>query len=79
VLLWLVVGGAREDFADLGTTVPKESYHRLRPSPVRPNDLWTRPDNGAARHKPLVVNRVLAIEKIGDWKKLEILVQNQSF
>jgi len=23
--------------------------------------------------------QILAIEKIGDWKKLEILVQNQSF
>jgi len=38
-----------EDFADLGTTVPKESYHYLRPSPMRPNELWTRQDNGAAR------------------------------
>jgi len=26
-----------------------------------------------------MIHRVLAIEKIGDWKKLEILVQNQSF
>ena len=38
-----------EEFADLGTTVPKKSYNRLGPSPLRPNEFWTRPDDGATR------------------------------
>jgi len=39
------------DCADLGTTVPRESYHHVRPSPMRLNELRTCPDNGAARAK----------------------------
>jgi len=31
------------------------------------------------RESPIFPAANLAIEKIGDWKKLEILVQNQSF
>ena len=54
-MLWEV-----EDFADLGTTVPKKSYHHLRLSPMRPNELWTCSDDRAARDKPLVVNVVVA-------------------
>ena len=40
-----------EDFANLGTPVPKESYHHLRLSPMTPNELWTSgcPDDGATR------------------------------
>jgi len=38
-----------EDFIDLVTTVSKKSYHHLRLSPMRPNELWTCPDDGAAR------------------------------
>jgi len=38
-----------EDFKDLGTTVSKKSYHHLGLSPMRPNELWTCPDDGAAR------------------------------
>jgi len=41
-----------KDFADLGTLVPKESYHCLGPSPMRLNDLCTRPDNGVPRSPP---------------------------
>ena len=52
--LWAV-----EDFVDLGDPVPKKSCHHLRLSPMRPNELWTCPDDGAARHKPLVVNGVV--------------------
>ena len=60
-----------EEFADLGTTVPKKSYNHLGPSPLRPNEFWTRPDDGATRaqtteapghkpgQKPLVVNGVV--------------------
>ena len=40
-----------EDFTDLGTTVPKKSYHHLGLSPMRPNELWTRPNNWATRAK----------------------------
>ena len=42
-----------KDFADLGTTVPKKSYHHLGLPPMRPNGLWTRLDNGATRAKAL--------------------------
>jgi len=53
-----------EDFADLGTPVTKKSYHytnkqtNLGPSPMRPNQLWTRLNNGpgatvALGQKPL--------------------------
>ena len=41
--------GLQEDFIDLGTAVSKKSYHHLRLSPMRPNELWTCPDDGAAR------------------------------
>ena len=47
-MLWEV-----EDFADLGTTVPKKSYHHLGLSPMRPNELWTCQDDGAARAQAL--------------------------
>jgi len=43
-MLWEV-----EDFAFLGTPVPKKSYHHLGLSPMRPNELWTCPNDGAAR------------------------------
>jgi len=33
--------------------VPEESYHHLGLSPMRPNELWTCPDDGSARaHTP---------------------------
>ena len=38
-----------EDFADLGTTLPKRSYHHSGLSPMRPNEIWTCPDEGTAR------------------------------
>jgi len=38
-----------EDFANLGTPVPKKSYHHLGLSTMRPNELWTCPDDRAAR------------------------------
>jgi len=38
-----------EDYIDLGTTVSKKSYHHLGLSLMRPNELWTSPDDGAAR------------------------------
>jgi len=34
---------------------------------------------GGANFNGEILKRTLAIEKIGDWKKLGILVQNQSF
>jgi len=39
------------DCADLGTTLPKRSDHHLglRNSPMRPNEFWTCPHDGAAR------------------------------
>jgi len=41
-----------EDVADLGTPVPLECYHHHSvSSPMRPNELWTRP-HGAARACP---------------------------
>jgi len=33
----------------IGTLDLKKSYHHSGPSPRRPNELWTRPDDGAAR------------------------------
>jgi len=27
----------------------KKSYHRSGPSPIKPNELWTCPDDGATR------------------------------
>ena len=33
-----------EDFAVLGTPVPKESFHYSGPLPMRSNDFWTCPD-----------------------------------
>jgi len=38
-----------KDFANLGTPVPKKSYHHLDLSQMRPNELWTCTDDGAAR------------------------------
>ena len=40
-----------EAFTDLGTTVTRKSYYPLGLSPVRPNKLWTHPDNIATRAK----------------------------
>ena len=37
------------DFKDLGTTVSKKSYYHSGLAPMRPNELWTYPDDGAAR------------------------------
>ena len=38
-----------EDFSTMGTLYLKKSYHDSVPSHMRPNELWTCPDNGAAR------------------------------
>jgi len=38
-----------EDFTLLGTLDLKKSYHHSGPSPMRPNKLWIRPHDGAAR------------------------------
>jgi len=35
----------------LGTPVLTKSYHHSGPSQMRPNKLWTRPDNGATTAK----------------------------
>jgi len=56
-----------EDSIDLGTTVSKKSYHHSGLSPMRPNEFWTCPDDGAARHKPLVFNMVV----VGPFKEEE--------
>jgi len=42
-----------KDFKDLGTILSKKSYHNLGLSPMRPNELWTCPDDGAARAQAL--------------------------
>ena len=39
--------------------VPKKFYHHLGLSPMRPNELWTCTDDGAASTKVLVVNGVV--------------------
>ena len=44
-----LLGREVEDLIDLGTTMSKKSYHRLGLSPMRPNELWTCRDDGAAR------------------------------
>jgi len=41
--LWAV-----EDYPKPWDPVPKGSYHHLGLSPMRPNELWTCPDDGAA-------------------------------
>ena len=41
LLLWWAV----EDFPTPGTLDLKKSYHHSGPSPMRPNELWTRPDD----------------------------------
>jgi len=46
VLLWVVGGGG---CTTIGTLDLKKSYHDSGPSPMRPNELWTCPDDGAAR------------------------------
>ena len=38
-----------EDFANLGTPVFEKSCHHLGLSPMRPNELWTCPDDGTSR------------------------------
>jgi len=38
-----------EEFADPGTTLPKRSFHHWGLSPIRPNEFWTCPDDGATR------------------------------
>jgi len=40
---------AVEGFTTIGTLDLKESYHHSGPSPMRLNELWTCPDDGAAR------------------------------
>ena len=37
--------------------VSKKSYHHLGLSPMRPNELWTYPDDGAARAQDSVCSR----------------------
>jgi len=48
-----------EDFADLGTPVPKKSYHHLGLSPMRPNKIWTCHTTKPLEHKRLLVNVVV--------------------
>ena len=48
-----------EDFTDLGTTLSKESYHHLGLSQMRPTELLTCPDDGAARAQAPGFNIVL--------------------
>jgi len=45
----------------IGTLYIKKSYHNSVPSPMRSNELWTCPDDGAARAQlvPLVVNVIV--------------------
>ena len=45
LLRWWVVEG----FTTIGTLDLKKSYHHSGPSPMKPNELWTCPDDGAAR------------------------------
>ena len=45
-LLWW---WAVEDFTTIGTLDLKKSYHHSGPSPMRPNNLWIRPDHVGAR------------------------------
>jgi len=40
---------SRKDFTAIGTLDLKKSYHYSEPSPMRPNELETRPHIGAAR------------------------------
>jgi len=59
VLLWVVEGFTAigtldlkisvEGFTAIGTSDLKKSYHHSEPSPMRPNELWTCPDDGIAR------------------------------
>jgi len=46
-----------EDFTTIGTLYLKKSYHDSVPSPMRPNELWTCPDDGAARAQALGCQR----------------------
>ena len=48
-----------EDFANLGTPVPKKSYHHLGLSPMRPNELGPAHTTEPPGHKPLVVNLIV--------------------
>jgi len=48
-----------EDFKSLGIIVSKKSYQHLKLSPMRPNELWTCPDDGAARAQAPGFNIVL--------------------
>ena len=56
-LWWWVV----KEFAELGTYNLKKSDNYLGPSPMRPNELWTRAHNvpGAVRAQATVVNVVV--------------------
>ena len=38
-----------EDFTTIGTLYLKKSYHNSIPLPMRPNEHWTCPHDGAAR------------------------------
>jgi len=53
---WVVGGGGLHRPWD---PVSEKSYHHLGLSPMRPNELWTCPDNGAPGYKSLVVSRVV--------------------
>ena len=56
LLRWWVVEG----FTTIGTLDLKKSYHHSGPSPIRPNELWTCPDDREPPgNKPLVVNVVV--------------------
>ena len=41
--LWVLA-----DYSDLGTPCPRNLFHHLGPSPMRPNELWTCPRDGTA-------------------------------
>ena len=58
VLLWFARLWELDDFAVSGTPVPKKSFHYPRPSPMRPNKLWTCP--GAARVCPSLSTALVA-------------------
>ena len=41
--LWVV-----HDYSNFGTPCPRDRFHHLGLSPMRPNELWTCPRDGAA-------------------------------
>ena len=48
---------------------------------MRPNELWTRPDNGAIKAKPMVVNGVVVgpIEEEEEGHALRLRASSLSF